>query len=52
MESSLTDYARLSNELKQLPRNQLWKFCRENGFHSWHNAKADPNYSKWSGQAR
>ncbi len=47
-QASLTNYARLNNELKQLPRHLVWQFCRENGFHSWLcNANENPKYKKY-----
>lgn len=46
-QASLTNYARLNNELKQLPRDMIHQFCRENGFHSWIcNASRHPSYKK------
>ncbi len=52
-QASLTNYARLNNELKQLPRDMIHQFCRENGFHSWHcNAKQNTNYNRWCNHER
>lgn len=52
-QASLTNYARLNNELKQLPRHLVHQFCRENGFQSWHcNAKQNPNYNRWCNDER
>ncbi len=51
--TSLTDFARLNNELKKLPRHRVHQFCREHGFHSWHcNAKQKPHYRDYKLQSQ
>lgn len=43
-QQSLSDFARLNNELKQVPRHLMYAFCKLNGIHSPFNGKMNPAY--------